>query len=256
MSQLLNLIIVDDEAFMRENLQSLFPWEELGYTVSAVFSNGSEALENLKKMPADVVLTDISMPVMDGIGLVKNIRKLGIPTEVVFLSAYSDFEYARQGILYGAVDYLVKPVHYQELVDLFMRLRESVILKKNGRENDTPSEKSTPARSASGSDAVISRLSGYIRENAASVTLESCSISTGLDSNFISAYLKEHLSMNFQEFVNREKMIRAAELLHNIRLSINEIADIVGYTNPKNFSRAFHNYYNMTPMQYRKMGKD
>ena len=216
---------------MRENLQSLFPWEELGYTVSAVFSNGSEALESLKKMPADVVLTDISMPVMDGIGLMKNIRELGIPTEVVFLSAYSDFEYARQGILYGAVDYLVKPVRYQELVDLFTRIRESIILKKS---NFT-------ACPASESDAIISRLSGCIRENAASVTLESCSISTGLDSNFISAYLKEHLSMNFQEFVNREKMLRAAELLHNIRLSINEIAEIVGYTNPKNFSRAFHN---------------
>lgn len=176
----------------------------------------------------------------------KNIRELGIPTEVVFLSAYSDFEYARQGILYGAVDYLVKPVRYQELVDLFTRIRESIILKKS---NFT-------ACPASESDAIISRLSGCIRENAASVTLESCSISTGLDSNFISAYLKEHLSMNFQEFVNREKMLRAAELLHNIRLSINEIAEIVGYTNPKNFSRAFHNYYNMTPMQYRKMGKD
>ena len=165
LSQLLNLIIVDDEAFMRENLQSLFPWEELGYTVSAVFSNGSEALESLKKMPADVVLTDISMPVMDGIGLMKNIRELGIPTEVVFLSAYSDFEYARQGILYGAVDYLVKPVRYQELVDLFTRIRESIILKKS---NFT-------ACPASESDAIISRLSGCIRENAASVTLESVS---------------------------------------------------------------------------------
>ena len=61
--------------------------------------------------------------------------------------------------------------------------------------------------------------------------------------------------MNFVEFVNREKKIWGAELLHNIRLSVGDIADIVGYTNAKNFSRAFHNYYHMTPMQYRKQEK-
>ena len=78
---------------------------------------------------------------------------------------------------------------------------------------------------------------------------------TGLGSEFISGLLKERLSMTFPEFVCREKMIWAAGLLRDIHLSIGEIAARTGYTNSKNFSRAFHNYYHMTPMQYRKKGE-
>ncbi|WP_313183572.1 response regulator, partial [Lacrimispora sp.] len=216
MSQLLQLIIVDDEAFMRENLKNLFPWEELGYAVSAVFSNGQEALSFLESTPADVVLTDIQMPVMDGIQLIKNIRERRIQTEVVFLSAYSDFEYAQKGILYGAVDYLVKPIRYQELMSLFTRLKASFPQTDRACIANQTAALSEP-------EMVLRILSDSIRKNPSSVTLESCAVFTRLDGYFISRFLKEHLSITFQEFVNKEKMVWAAGLLQDIHLSINEI---------------------------------
>ena len=98
-------------------------------------------------------------------------------------------------------------------------------------------------------------LSACIREHPGEISLDFASRATGLDSEFISGLLKERLSMTFPEFVCREKMIWAAGLLRDIHLSIGEIAARTGYTNSKNFSRAFHNYYHMTPMQYRKKGE-
>lgn len=98
-------------------------------------------------------------------------------------------------------------------------------------------------------------LSACIREHPGEISLDFASRATGLDSEFISGLLKERLSMTFPEFVCQEKMIWAAGLLRDIHLSIGEIAARTGYTNSKNFSRAFHNYYHMTPMQYRKKGE-
>ena len=245
MKRVLDMIIVDDEAFMRENLRDLFPWDDLGYRVTAVFSNGQEALKSLKNKPVHVVLTDIQMPGMNGIELLRQIRHNKISAQVVFLSAYSDFEYARQGILYGAVDYLTKPVRYQELVDLFSQLHTS-IAEKQDDSHPSPSsrEESMPAM-----------ISAYIRQHSSDASLDACAAYMGCESAAVSAFLKQYCGMNFVEFVNREKMLWAAELLHNIRLSVGEVADAVGYANAKNFSRAFHHYYHMTPMQYRKQEK-
>jgi len=245
MSNLLPLIIADDEAFMRENLSRLFPWEELGYTVCAVCADGFEAYQALLKYQADVILTDIQMPVWNGIELAKAIREQHLDTDIVFLSAYSDFEYARQGIFYGVFDYLVKPVCYQELSELFTRIRTDIL-----------SSRQIPEPLISGAELTLKKISVYIRKAPALSTLETCADAIGLPSAYLSELMRKQSGMTFAEFVYQEKMLLAGELLRNIGLQVNTVADMVGYANAKNFSRAFHNYYHMTPMQYRKQGGD
>lgn len=241
MQELLRLIIADDEAFMRENLAQLFPWKELGYTVCAVCADGSEAFDALQKHKADVVLTDIQMPVWSGIDLAKEIRSQNVDTDIVFLSAYSDFEYAQQGILYGVFDYLIKPVRYQELSELFTRLRTNIL-----------SSRQNPKTTPSPEEITLQKISDHIRTTPTLSTIEICAEAVGFPSTYLSELVKKQLDMTFTEFVYQEKMILAGELLRNIGLQINTIAEMTGYTNAKNFSRAFHNYYHMTPMQYRK----
>ena len=72
---MLKVIIVDDEQFIAQGLQALIDWNAAGYEVAAVLSDGQEALEYIKKLPVDLVITDVMMPVMDGIKLCKNIKQ-------------------------------------------------------------------------------------------------------------------------------------------------------------------------------------
>ncbi|MEG2316963.1 MAG: response regulator, partial [Clostridia bacterium] len=92
------LILCEDDFQIRSGLEHFFPWQQIGFELCACFENGKQALEYLRRQPADVVLTDIRMPVMDGLALARAMRQEKLPTRVVIISAYRDFEYAREAM--------------------------------------------------------------------------------------------------------------------------------------------------------------
>ena len=85
------VLIVDDEPFFRSALRALLPWEKHGFAVAGEAIDGAEALAFLRREPVDVVFTDIRMPVMDGIALIRAARAEGIGARFVVLSAYDEF---------------------------------------------------------------------------------------------------------------------------------------------------------------------
>lgn len=119
---MIRLLIVDDEKIIRKGLQSVierqFP-DRFNYRFA---ENGQEALELLIREPADILITDIRMPIMDGIELLEHLQDHPVKPEVVLLSGYNDFAYAQKGIRYAVKDYLVKPVVREELFAALERL--------------------------------------------------------------------------------------------------------------------------------------
>lgn len=105
---MIKVLIVDDEIVIRLGLKSLIHWEENGYTIVGEASEGNKALELIQTHSPHMVITDIKMPVMDGIELIKEINKLNKPPKVVVLSSYNDFEPVRESMKLGAVDFLLK----------------------------------------------------------------------------------------------------------------------------------------------------
>ena len=121
--QALRVVIVDDEAPARARLRDLLGdiAQEQPTAVVGVAANGVEALRLLESEPADVVLADIRMPVMDGVELARHLGRLMKPPVVIFTTAYD--EYAVQAFELSAVDYLLKPVRAQRLADALAKVR-------------------------------------------------------------------------------------------------------------------------------------
>ncbi|CAI6078204.1 response regulator transcription factor [Cohnella sp. JJ-181] len=116
-----SVLIVDDEPLARQSLRYLIDWKSLGYHIAAEAADGAEALAIMKAQPISLVLTDIRMPVMNGLAFVERLREFS-EAAVIVLSGYDDFEYARQGMKMGVKDYLLKPVDEDDLEALLSRI--------------------------------------------------------------------------------------------------------------------------------------
>lgn len=133
--ELFEAMIVDDMEIMRKELKRLKIWgEQTGFIITQEAKNGQEAIKKLRNKNTDIVITDIKMPVEDGIDILKKIIKEDLSLCVILMSEYSDFEYARKGIVYGAFDYIVKPVDEEKMKNVLLKAAQYIKKKKFERE--------------------------------------------------------------------------------------------------------------------------
>ena len=117
------VLLVEDNAAQRFLAAHLTAWASCGFCVAAMAADGKDAMELLGRESFDLVLTDIRMPVMDGLALLRAVHALGAKAPAVVLaSSYSDFSYAREGLQHGALDYLVKPYTEQSVRETLQRI--------------------------------------------------------------------------------------------------------------------------------------
>ncbi len=127
------LIIIDDEALALKQFCNLINWEEYGFSLVESFSDSEKAMEYIQNNRVDLVFTDIRMPKYTGIDIAKACNEKSPAPFVVFISAHSDFEYARQAIHLNICEYLVKPFTYSQIDELLKRAYG--LLKKRSGEN-------------------------------------------------------------------------------------------------------------------------
>lgn len=122
------VLLVEDEVFVRESIKEMMDWEEMGFTVIGEAGNGKEALHFIHTKQPDVVITDILMPVMDGVELLKQTRAAGYQCKFVILSCMNEFEYVRQAMEYGASNYILKlSMSVQSLRDTLQKVKKELI---------------------------------------------------------------------------------------------------------------------------------
>ena len=134
------VMLADDERLILQGVLNIIDWEKFGMKVVHVAENGKEALNKYKEDPVDIIITDINMPVITGLDLIKNIKEINKSVKFIVLSGYDDFSYARTAMKYGVENYILKPVNEEELeatlIDINKKIKnekekENIILERN-----------------------------------------------------------------------------------------------------------------------------
>lgn len=135
------MVIADDEPFVREGLKVLVDWEKEDVEIVGVADNGIEALDLAVKNEANILITDIRMPGMNGIELAEEFKKRSSKfVSIIFISGYSDFKYAQQAVELNAISYVLKPIEENDLIRVVNEAKSRIIdnkkiLEKNKSKN-------------------------------------------------------------------------------------------------------------------------
>ncbi|WP_077620725.1 response regulator transcription factor [Bacillus sinesaloumensis] len=254
-----NIVIVDDEPRTRQGLQrTLESWNNGEYNILTAES-GEEVLQIAEKQKIHILLSDIRMPEMTGLQLLKTIKDRGMSPVVIVISAYSQFEYAQEALRLGVVNYLLKPISKTKLIEAVEEALQVLEKKfRAGMIEKVVDKKIVDATTK------IETTSNAIRDAIAyidlhlkdEITQKDVAAHVHLNPSYFSVLFKEEMNVNFSEYVTRRRVQRAKELLLSTKLTINEIAEEVGYKTAKYFIKIFKEYEDMTPTTYRKTGNE
>lgn len=249
------VMLVEDDEVIRYVYSRMKAWEKSGFQIVAEAGNGLQAMDEMKKNPVDVIFTDIRMPFMDGITLMKKMLEEYPDILFVFVSSYNEFEYAREGLRLGAVDYIVKPMDEADLEPVLVRLKELLGTKGNGTEIFRILAGIIPEKSAL-SDTLIIQMGQYLEENMnRNLTIEEVADALDMNKDYLGKQIKHKTGLSFRTLYNRVKIEYAKPLIKSGQYKVYEISELLGYSSPDYFTQHFKNEVNMTPAEYKKSGK-
>jgi two-component system, response regulator YesN len=250
-----NIVIVDDEPRTRQGLQrALESWNNGEYAI-LIAESGEEVLRIAEKKKIHILFTDIQMPEMTGLQLLKAIKEKGMSPVVIVISAYSEFEYAQEALRLGVVNYLLKPIGKKKLIEA---LEEALkVLEKQvrlGMIEKVVDEKIVNANTKidSTKDSIRTAMAYIDQHLNKDLTLKEVAAQVHLNPSYFSVLFKEQVELNFSEYVTRRRIQRAKELIVSTRMPISEVAEEVGYKTSKYFIKIFKEIEGMTPSAYRK----
>ncbi len=235
------LLIVDDERQIRLGLVEGVRWSDHGVGKVFAAENGQAALELFIAERPDVVISDIRMPGLTGLQLAERIRGLGSDCAVILLTGYADFEFARQAIRNGVIEYLLKPVNLDDLTAIVERVL--------GQDARSQSRASEPQPYSLWVRNAIDYVHWHYDQ---SINAERVAEHVQKTPNYFSGVFKREVGVSFSEFLNRYRIKRAMELLLNTNMPIYEVSERVGYSDYKHFVRKFVCYLGETPTAFRR----
>ena len=241
------VLIVEDEEMIRRGIVLAVDWASLDCVVVGEAANGEEGLEAEERLRPELIVTDLKMPKLDGIGMLTRLRERGCAAQVIILTAYDSFQYAQSALRLGAVDFLLKPFRDGELEEAVLRLR-----KKEPSEPALQGEDWLPEPGASGMSRHVVRAVDYIAAHYAEVQLSVGIIAEalGISEGHLSHIFKKETGLTLLAYLTRYRMRRAIELLKSGDYRVYEVAEQSGYRDIAYFSASFRRITGRTPSEY------
>ena len=239
MEGMIKVLIVEDEIGTRNLLKIIVKWEELHMKIIGEASNGREALFHMEKELPDLVVTDIKMPVMNGIELAEEIMKKYPSVKVIIITAYDEFKFAQQAIRAGAADFILKPMKRQEVKEGLLKVSGQI---------EKAEESSTD---------VMEQVRNYLEEHFAESELSLSAVAEifFLNPSYLSRAFRKRHGMTLVECLNKIRLERACDYLKSGDFKAYEVAEKVGIPNPDYFGRCFRKYTGMSVNDYKKKVK-
>lgn len=337
---MLSVFLVDDEHLVKRGLRKLIPWEQLGFRIWGEASDGEEALELISAENTDIVITDMKMPVIDGLELTAKLKERFPGIKVIVLTGFDDFTYMQQSIRNSVVDYLLKPVNAELLTESLLKIKEQIGKESYGypfrlesrlikelegleekgllltidelfdefQKNKVPFDivkkicenilvtinihldgigcnlgdilrkdsvlenylsKATDKtevkdelvkilcaivehKSKHSNRKVVEQIKEYIEKHLyEDITLANISAKFYLNSVYLSQLFKSETGENYVDFLMKIRIEKAKKLLKDKNLKIQEISELVGYTDSKYFGQLFKKQVGMLPSEYK-----
>lgn len=268
------VLLVDDEQIERMALAKKID-RYYGDKVDIYHAvNGREAVAMCGEQKNDIVIMDISMPEMNGVMAAKYIRKMDDECSIIFLSAYDDFEYARNAIKVRALDYLLKPCDMNDLLAVMdtalQKLDKENVFNGNsisGKEQNKETEicgsnannvrENRPKRTDnvrnSDEQTTIKYLKEYVENNYIyDISMQEAAEEMGYSDAYFSKLFKQYFNQNFTAYLTEYRIKKAKELLSNTNHSIKDISRTVGYTDSNYFAKIFKRLVGEIPSKYRE----
>lgn len=261
---MIDCFIAEDEQILRRGLTLTIDWNALGCRIIGEAENGAQALDLIQKLKPDLIITDIRMPVLDGLSLIEKTLEQYRP-EFIIISGYNDFAYAKKAIRLGAADYLCKPIDEKELTTAVTEVCKKIAGKQAqalqnmpvkiiaGNKLLLPNFKEFVPQSAGRKNKYISNAIRFIQQNyGGNITMRDACKHLVISESYLTKLFKEYTGYSFIEYLTYWRMKKACELLNTDGIKIYAVAERVGYSDQRYFSVLFKKYTGLTPKQFRE----
>ncbi|OXM87435.1 response regulator transcription factor [Paenibacillus rigui] len=258
------LMIVDDEIWVRKGIVKAVDWQGLGLQPAGEAADGEAAYTQALIEKPHLMLMDMRMPGMDGRQLLRLLKEKLPDLLIIVVSGFSHFEYTREAILYGAFDYVLKPVKKTELTQVLARAIEELRRRGICTESMESRASGTRTREELGresllSQAAVSRLlsisESIVQEIVCGydkpLALSDFAKKYHMHPDYLSRLIKKETGKNFSDLLTEYRIEKAKELLERTNYKYFEISTLVGYEDYRYFSQVFKRSVGMTPGEYK-----
>ena len=249
--------IIDDEPIIVEGLSKTIDWSKWDARVAGFAYDGAEGLELIRKEKPDILISDISMPNMNGLAMIAAVKSEFPLMQISILTGYRDFDYAKEAIHLGVTRFLLKPSKHDELEEAITAMTEKLKMagvsgmeseKEDDQNDDTILE--NPASSF-----IVNNALKFIRDNyTEKLKLVDVADHIYVSQWHLSKLLNKHTGKNFSEILNGIRIEKAKELLKDPAYRIVDIAEAVGFLDLAHFSRVFKKTCGISANDYRNAG--
>lgn len=244
-----SVLVAEDEALIRQNLVKKIQAHCPEFEVIGQAADGREALEAVAELYPDVLITDIRMPVLDGLGLLREVYFNYPDIKTLIVSGYDEFAYAQSAIQYGVKDYLLKPVSPAELKTALGRLL--VLL---DAEQESFAEEHLDFPEAPAQEQLVSMAQEYLRRHfAEELSIAQLAARFHVSPPYLTRLFKRQTGSAPVRYLRDLRLHCARKLLEEKpELEVKEVGAIAGYPDPGYFSRVFRNAFGLSPLEFRE----